>query len=47
MKNKILVLEDDISLIDGLKYSLKKSGFDVDFVRSVQETLTYLPEIEN
>ena len=47
MKNKILVLEDDISLIDGLKYSLKKSVFDVDFVRSVQETLTYLPEIEN
>ena len=47
MKNKILVLEDDISLIDGLKYSLKKNGFDVDFVRSVQETLTYLPEIEN
>ena len=33
-------------LIDGLQYSLKKNGFDVDFVRSVQETLTYLSEIE-
>ncbi len=46
MGNKILLLEDDVSLIDGLQYSLKKNGFDVDFVRSVQETLTYLPEIE-
>ena len=46
MKNKILLLEDDVSLIDGLQYSLKKNGFDVDFVRSVQEALTYLPEIE-
>lgn len=46
MKNRILLLEDDVSLIDGLQYSLKKNGFDVDFVRSVQETLTYLPEIE-
>lgn len=46
MNNKILLLEDDISLIDGLQYSLKKNGFDVDFVRSVQETLTYLSEIE-
>ncbi|MCI9197290.1 MAG: response regulator transcription factor, partial [Lachnospiraceae bacterium] len=46
MKNRILLLEDDVSLIDGLQYSLKKNGFDVDFVRSVQEILTYLPEIE-
>lgn len=42
MENRILLLEDDVSLIDGLQYSLKKNGFDVDFVRSVQETLTYL-----
>lgn len=46
MKNRILLLEDDVSLIDGLQYSLKKNSFEVDFVRSVQETLTYLPEIE-
>lgn len=46
MKNRILLLEDDVSLIDGLQYSLKKNGFDVNFIRSVQEALTYLPEIE-
>ncbi|NBK80472.1 DNA-binding response regulator [bacterium D16-76] len=46
MKNRILLLEDDVSLIDGLQYSLKKNGFAVDFVRSVQETMTYLSEIE-
>ena len=46
MENRILLLVDDVSLIDGLLYSLKKNGFDVDFVRSVQETLTYLSEIE-
>lgn len=46
MENRILLLENDVSLIDGLQYSLKKNGFDVDFVRSVQETLTYLSEIE-
>lgn len=46
MENRILLLEDDVSLIDGLQYSLKKNGFDVDFVRSVQETLTYLSEIQ-
>lgn len=45
MENRILLLEDDVSLIDGLQYSLKKNGFDVDFVRSVQETLTYLSEM--
>ncbi len=46
MKNRILLLEDDVSLIDGLQYSLKKNGFAVDFVCSVQETMTYLSEIE-
>ena len=33
-------------MIDGLQYSLKKNGFAVDFVCSVQETMTYLSEIE-
>lgn len=45
MKNKILLLEDDMSLIDGLKYSLKKNGFDVDFVRTVNEALSHLVEL--
>jgi len=46
MNNKILLLEDDVSLIDGLKYSLKKNGFDVEFVRTVQEALSRLTEID-
>ena len=46
MNNKILLLEDDVSLIDGLKYSLKKNGFDVEFVFSVHEALACLTEID-
>lgn len=37
--SKILLLEDDISLVDGLKYSLKKNGFEVEIVRTVAEAL--------
>ena len=46
MKNKIVLLEDDISLIDGLRYSLKKNGFDVDIVRTVNEALSHLVELQ-
>ena len=35
--HKLLLLEDDISLIDGLTYSLEKNGFDIDVVRSIKE----------
>lgn len=45
MKNRILLLEDDISLVDGLKYSLKRNGFEVDLVRTVEEAVSHLPEI--
>ena len=34
---KLLLLEDDISLIDGLTYSLEKNGFEITVARSVQE----------
>ena len=34
---RILLLEDDSSLIDGLTYSLKKNGFEITVVRSVRE----------
>ena len=36
---KILLLEDDIGLIDGLEYSLHKNGFTVETVRTVGEAL--------
>lgn len=43
--NRILLLEDDVSLIDGLIYSLKKNGFDVEVARTVCEAIRYLAEI--
>lgn len=46
MENKILLLEDDLSLVEGLKYSLRKNGFDVDDVRCIDGALKMLPEIE-
>lgn len=45
MSNRILLLEDDISLVDGLKYSLKRSDFEVEVARTVEEFLQRLPEI--
>ena len=39
---RILLLEDDISLIDGLEYSLKKNGFLVKTTRTVEEALAQL-----
>ncbi len=38
--NHILLVEDDLSLIDGLEYSLQKDGFSVDVARTVQEAVT-------
>lgn len=35
--SKILLLEDDLSLIDGLSYTLKKQGFELDVVRTIKE----------
>lgn len=35
--SKILLLEDDLSLINGLSYALKKQGYDLDIARSVRE----------
>lgn len=34
---RLLLLEDDPGLIDGLKYSLEKNGFELDVARSVHE----------
>lgn len=43
----ILLLEDDISLIDGLVYSLRKNGFSVDVARTVQEAKMRLPKLSS
>ena len=45
--SKLLLLEDDISLVDGLKYSLKKNGFEADIVRTVGEALNSIGDIRN
>ncbi|PKO16562.1 MAG: DNA-binding response regulator [Chloroflexi bacterium HGW-Chloroflexi-10] len=37
--NHILLVEDDLSLIDGLEFSLQKNGFQVDIARTVQVAL--------
>ena len=38
---KILYVEEDLSLIDGLKYTLEKSGYLVDNARTVKEALAF------
>ncbi len=43
--SKILLLEDDISLVDGLMYSLKKNGFETEIVRTVSEALNSIENI--
>ncbi len=35
--SRILLLEDDTSLIDGLKYSLEKNGFSLDITKSIAQ----------
>jgi len=40
--SRILLLEDDLSLIDGLSYSLKKQGFEIDIARTVKEADSFL-----
>jgi DNA-binding response OmpR family regulator len=37
--NRILLVEDDLSLIEGLEFSLKKDGYQVDLARTVREAL--------
>lgn len=39
--SRILLLEDDLSLIDGLSYSLIKQGFETDIARTVNEANSY------
>ena len=37
--NRILLVEDDLSLIEGLEFSLRKNGFDVTVARTVRDAL--------
>lgn len=41
---KLLLLEDDVSLIDGLTYSLVKNGFDVEVARTIGEAKIRIAE---
>lgn len=41
---KLLLLEDDISLIDGLTYLLKKNGFEIRVAKTVREAENLLAE---
>lgn len=43
---RLLLLEDDRSLIDGLTYSLQRNGFAVEVARTVGQARMRLPEIE-
>lgn len=44
MMNNILLLEDDLSLVDGLQYSLRKNGFEVTIARTVGEAMPQLAD---
>ena len=44
--NSIFLVEDDLSLIDGLEFSLHKNGFEVIIARTIQEALTKLSKQE-
>ena len=41
---RILLLEDDASLIDGLEYALGKNGFEINSVRTVRGAMACLRE---
>ena len=38
--SKILLLEDDLSLINGLTFAFQKAGFELDIARTVKEADT-------
>ena len=43
-QNRILLLEDDLSLAEGLCYSLQKNGYAVENAESVQEAMGLLSQ---
>lgn len=44
--SRLLLLEDDLSLIDGLAYSLKKQDYDTDIARTIKEALVFFAKHE-
>lgn len=44
--NNLLLLEDDVGLVDGLKYTLNKNGFDVDVAGTLEEARRLLRETD-
>lgn len=40
--SRLLLLEDDVSLIDGLRYSLERNGFELEVARTVREARSCL-----
>lgn len=44
--NRLLLLEDDLSLIDGLTYSLRKNGFETEVVRTVRDCMSRMSKID-
>ena len=38
--NKILLLEDDLSLINGLTFAFQKAGFELDIAWTIKEAHT-------
>lgn len=44
--NRILLVEDDLSLIEGLKFSISKHDFDVTVARTVKEAMEFFSRRE-
>lgn len=44
--NRILLVEDDLSLIEGLEFSLRKNNFETVIARTVQDALAQLGELK-
>lgn len=42
--NRILLLEDDLSLINGLSFAFQKQGFELDIARTIKEADTFFAE---
>ncbi|MFB8989063.1 response regulator transcription factor, partial [Clostridioides difficile] len=42
--SSILLVEDDLSLIYGLEFSIQKSGFSIDIARTVKEAMQMYEE---